>query len=747
MSDTVDRLKELLFDSEARELNTLAQRIDRAEEANRELKELTQSEKAVREEMQTRLAAVFERAGSSDKLEDSVAEIVDGALRKAEVTRHTQLASAIAPLVVRTVKTEIGNSKDELVEALYPMTGRMVKAYIASAMKDLANDINRRLEANPLMLRFRSLTTGRSMAELAMADAQRLHVEELYLIRRGTGELLARWPRPEGDDASSRDHVMSGILAAINEFSTEALGDEGTALRQIDLGERQLYLRASPVYLLAAKCSGSAPQPVEALLDEAFLRTIEKLNEIDDRDEVPARSERLLPVLSEDLSQQIETEYEKIPGVGPRHNPLKTLAWMAGIVVATWALWSAFVNYRTEHTREIASRVISSIGELSGYPVRLSVGYLGHTASVAGLAPSAEVKRMVGDKLKEALPGVDVSETLSVLPNVLDEIEPKIAGVRNDLKALGPEVARVQESVSGLDPKIATVRKEMSAIDPKLDEMRGAVSAVEKGITLSAVRQALDRAEGKLQRVARGLPRLAEAAGEDAAQTTVGPARAEVAALTAEIARLKGTLSAGTETDLAKALAPVTGRVHGTALKIAALAGAASAGAAPPAQDKAASLPEQAEALAGECDWLSEVTASAVALEAFKKSLPQPQARERLEAWTRANAVFFANGTDYRDGARAEETMASLANLLRETGFFVRIVGYTDEKGGQNPNNSLSKARAAKVLQRLLDLGVASRQLVALGRLDTRDISPIVGDNSPNRRVEFEIGFEGEGAQ
>ena len=170
MSTTgVERLKELLFDSEARAFSELSRRVD----------------------------LVFERAGTEERFRGSVAEVLDGALRTAEVSRHAELASAVAPLVVKTIKTEIRNSQDELVEAIYPVTGRIVQAYLTSALRDLANDINRRFELNPVMLRLRSFITGKSVAELALAATQRLRLEEIYLIRRGTGELMARWPEAQ----------------------------------------------------------------------------------------------------------------------------------------------------------------------------------------------------------------------------------------------------------------------------------------------------------------------------------------------------------------------------------------------------------------------------------------------------------------------------------------------------------------------------------------------------------------------
>ena len=93
-------------------------------------------------------------------------------------------------------------------------------------------------------------------------DAERVdaidpHSAGPVLDRRGSGELIGRWP--EDANGANRDQVMSGVLSAINAFASEALGADGHAMRHIDLGANRFYLRDSQTLLLAAKCSGSAP--------------------------------------------------------------------------------------------------------------------------------------------------------------------------------------------------------------------------------------------------------------------------------------------------------------------------------------------------------------------------------------------------------------------------------------------------------------------------------------------------------
>jgi outer membrane protein OmpA-like peptidoglycan-associated protein len=157
-----------------------------------------------------------------------------------------------------------------------------------------------------------------------------------------------------------------------------------------------------------------------------------------------------------------------------------------------------------------------------------------------------------------------------------------------------------------------------------------------------------------------------------------------------------------------------------------------------------------AEGLADETERLARVSVALSQVLAFKRQLPPPPGpspRDRLEAWTRSHAVFFTEDTNYRDETRAAATLDELAKLMRETDVLVRVVGYTDFKGGNERNSPLSEARADKVLAALIERGIPASRLAAVGRKDNQDLSRTVGETSPNRRVQFEVGFEGEGAE
>jgi outer membrane protein OmpA-like peptidoglycan-associated protein len=143
----------------------------------------------------------------------------------------------------------------------------------------------------------------------------------------------------------------------------------------------------------------------------------------------------------------------------------------------------------------------------------------------------------------------------------------------------------------------------------------------------------------------------------------------------------------------------------------------------------------------------AESKARLAALQADLARLSQPTPDQRLAEWVRTHAIFFVKDATYRDDAAAAAALDQLAGLLKETKAFVRVVGHTDEKGGQTHNSPLSLARATKVVGELERRGIPADRLIAVGRNDVDNLSPTIGDASPNRRVEFEIGFEDETAE
>jgi outer membrane protein OmpA-like peptidoglycan-associated protein len=456
----VIKLKELLFEKESQEIGALT----------------------------ARLEEVVARAGSDASFRRSVAATLDGALRDAEAANHRPVADALAPFVVRTVRTEVEASSDALPAKLYPHVGVMVRDYVRSAIRDLMEDINRRLEdgliRNRFMLRLRSWTTGRSMAELALAGTGRFEVDELHLIRRGSGELLAHWTRPTPDapaepQANNRDALFSGLLTAMTAFIEEVYEADKAGLRTIDFGAHTIYLRGSPLHLLAARCRGEAGAGLQTLLDEEFLRTLqqEATSGTSAAPDLAALAARLEAGIAK--RQEQHRKERGRAGLGP----LRALLWLLALVLAGFAGGYAYTSYRTNALQAAVDRVFAETPALKGYPARARVARGAERIEVSGLAPSGEIRSDIIARLRAIAPDVTISEAIGVVPGAgsaglaedVTRLRSQLAAIESRLDQLTTNIRDMATTVDGMaksatvESQIQEIRRQIAALAPQPD--------------------------------------------------------------------------------------------------------------------------------------------------------------------------------------------------------------------------------------------------------------------------------------
>jgi outer membrane protein OmpA-like peptidoglycan-associated protein len=474
--DSITRLKRLLFDAEAQRLAEVQARLETLTTTHAE----RQSEVAQRQaELARRLEVVFERAGTEERLQKSVASILDGALRDAEVTRHEPLSRAVAPLVVKTIKTELRNSEAELVDALYPHTGKMVRQYVRVAMAELLADIERKLGgAKPSELDARARALGISVAELVLRESQQLKIDELFLVRRGSGELVAHWERPADGlpagppSGANRDVLIAGYLSGIQSFSEEAFDDRKGSLRALDMGGERILVRASPAYLLAARCSGTAPAAVDRIVDEAFVETLSQyraaLTATPATDPAGTSLAHLLPALATRCERDLAAarsalEADARQAMKPRgRGRLYALLALLLLPLLAWFAWSTWQSWNTRRVQTAAERVLAESPGLRGFPVRADVSSGGGQLALRGLVPDQTTRRQVTARVAEAVPGTAVRDELGSLP---EPVRPAID--------LPPDTSR---DVALLRDALAAARQQLTQTSERLAQVAAAAA-------------------------------------------------------------------------------------------------------------------------------------------------------------------------------------------------------------------------------------------------------------------------------
>lgn len=423
----IEQLKTLLFEQEAERLRAL----------------------------ETDVASLRHYVGGADRLETATASILIAALERAEIDRPRELANAIAPSVVSAIRSEIRNSRELMVDALYPIIGRLVSSAVANTFKELVAFLEQRLNALTSMElwigRIKSLVTGRPISEFVLANSNPPRVNRLLIIERGNGRLIADWKREASQD--ERADMLSAMVAAILEFSVQALAGEGT-LRTLDFGGREIVLRDSPRFILAAECTGSLRPADNTRINSLFFDTIENL----DRGTSPPAT------MLTSLVAAIEADPLARRKPSRRGRIILFCLLALGFAVLAW-LTALFVT-RTlleRRTNAALQQLVAQQPLLTSFPLRLDYDHHNRSLQVSGIEPSqVDIAPVIGTLGETAAP-YRIINRIGIVPG-LDQTTALQAGVTTLQQSLARAQAGIYETRGAMTEEAAARNQQYTGL-------------------------------------------------------------------------------------------------------------------------------------------------------------------------------------------------------------------------------------------------------------------------------------------
>ena len=187
---------------------------------------------------------------------------------------RSALIAVLLPVIGDAIRRKIQDSREEMVEALYPIIGQLVVRAVAEAIRDLARNIDTRMQTSlsPQVIgrRLWARLRGVSNAEMALREALPFSVREIFLIHRATGLLLL--DLSSDPEASSDSDLISGMLTAIRDFVQDTFG-RGRAgeLDEIQYGDQRILIEAARHVYLAVVVDGVEPPGFRAEMRERLI--------------------------------------------------------------------------------------------------------------------------------------------------------------------------------------------------------------------------------------------------------------------------------------------------------------------------------------------------------------------------------------------------------------------------------------------------------------------------------------------
>ncbi|PQJ31760.1 cell envelope biogenesis protein OmpA [Nonlabens arenilitoris] len=224
------------------------------------------------------------------RLSEKVSPIIQEELE--EFTKN--IPENLGPVITESLKIQIENSKDEVVEALYPILGKMIKKYISQEIKVLSEQVNKTAKdtfsIQGLKRKFKSIFTGVSENEIIISDLGNAKVEQVFIIEKGSGILIGSFHLKETVDQD----MISGMLTAIKGFVEDAFKQSNHDLQSIEYDLYEIHLHSFHKYYIATAVSGTFTETLENELENFNLEVSQEINKKNLLDSREALEELLL---------------------------------------------------------------------------------------------------------------------------------------------------------------------------------------------------------------------------------------------------------------------------------------------------------------------------------------------------------------------------------------------------------------------------------------------------------------------
>ena len=168
--------------------------------------------------------------------------------------------------ITETIKVQIRDSQDEVVEALYPIMGKLVKKFIVSEISKLSDNINKiikeKFSIGAILKRF--FNGKKNNADVILREVFEPTIEEVFVIEKDSGLLAGNYSR---GNIAEKD-MISGMLTAIKSFAEDAFSKEGQSLEDIKFETFQLSILNFRTIYIATAISGAINEDFKESLQD-----------------------------------------------------------------------------------------------------------------------------------------------------------------------------------------------------------------------------------------------------------------------------------------------------------------------------------------------------------------------------------------------------------------------------------------------------------------------------------------------
>ena len=228
---------------------------------------LLTDEREYAQKVEEKLRVVEDVINKQNQLSERVNPIIEQKLNDFIL----EIPKTLGPSITEALKTEIKNSQDAVVEALFPIIGKMIKKYVQQEMQILSEQINAKMNSaftfEGLKRKFKSKKTGVSEGDLILQELSQPTIDQIMVIEKGSGIIISEYSKTQSID----EDMVSGMLTAIKSFAEDAFEKDNQELQYIEYDSFHIHLQNFSAYYIAVIISGPYNVVFKSKLEDKLL--------------------------------------------------------------------------------------------------------------------------------------------------------------------------------------------------------------------------------------------------------------------------------------------------------------------------------------------------------------------------------------------------------------------------------------------------------------------------------------------
>lgn len=227
--------------------------MNRDEEILRELKILLMeeeivSQQAILDELTQLKNLILDKEQFGDHLEPYLENKI--------IYLRENFPSLFGKAMSEAIKIQVRDSQDEIIDALYPIIGRLIVKYLKTEIERINERIDRQLQRNfsarGFWIWLKAIFRGVSYEDMMMKDAAHAAVEEIFVINKEAGLLLAHHSLTN----LMNPDMIAGMLTGIKGFIEHAFMTGEQQLETLEYENHEIVVHNFRTFYIASLISG-----------------------------------------------------------------------------------------------------------------------------------------------------------------------------------------------------------------------------------------------------------------------------------------------------------------------------------------------------------------------------------------------------------------------------------------------------------------------------------------------------------